>query len=65
MDKKVADLTVKELQLLINHTMRRAFEDISEDILALSNPGYLASIEEARQDFKKGRTQTFDQVFNV
>lgn len=65
MEKKIADLTVNEFQLLIDQSMHKAFEDISEDILALSSPGYLESIEEARQDFKAGRTKTFEEVFNV
>lgn len=65
MEKKIADLTVNEFQSLIDQSMHKAFEDISEDILALSSPGYLESIEEARQDFKAGRTKTFEEVFNV
>lgn len=65
MEKKIADLTVSEFQLLINQTVHKAFEEISEDILALSSPEYLESIEEARQDFKEGKIKTFEEVFNV
>jgi len=65
MQKKIADLTVNEFQLLIDQSIHKAFEEISEDFLALSSPGYLESIEEARQDFKAGRTKTFEEVFNV
>jgi len=65
MEKKIADLTVNEFQLLIDQSMHKAFEEISEDILALSSPEYLESIKEARQDFKEGKTKTFDEVFNV
>lgn len=65
MDKKIADLTINEFQALINQTMHEAFEEISEDILALSSPAYLKSIKESRQDFKKGKIKTFEQVFNV
>jgi hypothetical protein len=65
MEKKITDLTVNEFQLLINQTVHKAFEEISEDILALSSPEYLESIEEARQNFKEGKTKTFEEVFNV
>jgi hypothetical protein len=65
MEKKITDLTVSEFQLLINQTVHKAFEEISEDILALSSPEYLESIEEARQDFKEGKIKTFEEVFNV
>jgi hypothetical protein len=64
MEKKIADLTVSEFQLLINQTVHKVFEEISEDILALSNPGYLESIEEARKDFKEGKTKTFNVLTN-
>ena len=64
MQKKIADLTVNEFQLLIDQSIHKAFEEISEDFLALSSPGYLESIEEARQNFKEGKTKTFEEVFN-
>lgn len=58
MEKKIKDLTTDELELLINKTVHKAFEDISEDILALSSKEYIKSIEEAREDFKKKKTKT-------
>ncbi len=65
MEKKIKDLTTDELELLINKTVHKAFEDISEDILALSSKEYIKSIEEAREDFKKKKTKTFEEVFSV
>ncbi len=65
MEKKIKDLTIDELELLINKTVHKAFEDISEDILALSSEEYIKSIEEAREDFKKKKTKTFEEVFSV
>ena len=65
MEKKISDLTVNEFQLLITQSINKAFEELSEDILALSSQEYLKSIEEAREDFKQGKTKTFEQVFNV
>jgi len=65
MEKKIKDLTTDELELLINKTVHKAFEDISEDILALSSKEYIKSIGEAREDFKKKKTKTFEEVFSV
>jgi hypothetical protein len=55
MKAKIKDLTVDEFQSLINETVKEAMEDFIEDILALSNNSYLQSIEEAREDYKKGK----------
>jgi len=65
MEKKIKDLTTDELELLINKTVHKAFEDISEDILALSSKEHIKSIEQAREDFKKKKTKTFEEVFSV
>jgi len=37
--------------------------DIYEDFLALTSPRFLDSIKEAREDFKKGRVKTIEEVF--
>ncbi len=37
--------------------------DFFEDLLAAAGPEYVRSIREARQDYKKGRTLSHDQVF--
>ncbi len=37
--------------------------DLFEDLLALSNKKYLASIKKAREEYKKGEVFTHDQVF--
>ena len=63
MGPKVKDLTVKELKSLISESVRLSVEDLIEDILALSSKEYLHSIEEARDDFKKGRVKTLDEIF--
>lgn len=65
MEKKINDLTVNEFQLLVNQSVHKAFEDVSEDILALSSQDYLNSIEDARNDFKEGKTKSFADVFDV
>lgn len=63
--KKISDLTVNEFQLLIDQTVHKAFEELSEDILALSSSEYLESIKEARKDFEEGKVKTFEEVFDV
>lgn len=37
--------------------------DFFEDLLALANPKYLKSIKLARDQYKKGKTSSFDEVF--
>ena len=37
--------------------------DLLEDLEALSSPKYLKSIKKARQDYKKGRVFTHEEVF--
>ncbi len=65
MEKKISDLTVNEFQLLINKTVHEAFQELSEDILALSSSEYLESIKEARNKFKEGKVKNFEEVFDV
>jgi hypothetical protein len=63
--KKIMDLTVEELQVVITDTVNIALRDSIEDILALSSNNYLKSIKEAREDYKKGRVKSFEEAFNV
>ncbi len=65
METKVKDLTVGELQNLISDAVKKAMEDLIEDILALSSDEYLRSIEEAREDYRSGRVKSFEEVFDV
>ena len=37
--------------------------DFLEDLLALNNKRYLTSIRQAREDYKKGRVISHEQVF--
>ncbi len=56
MTVKVKDMTVEELQKLIADTVNSVVEDLMEDILGLSSDNYLKSIEEARKNYKDGKT---------
>ena len=52
----VEDLSVEELECLIEATVRRTLEDFLEERKALVSRRYLDSIEEAREDYRAGRT---------
>lgn len=62
-DAKVSELTVSELNNIITKVVKEAMEDMLEDILALSGPEFIASIEAAREDYRKGRVKSFKEVF--
>jgi len=62
---KVKDLTVGELKSLISDAIKESFEDLVEDIVALSSDEYLRSIEEARTDYKKGRIKYLEEISDV
>ncbi|MEW6685177.1 MAG: hypothetical protein AB1393_03100 [Candidatus Edwardsbacteria bacterium] len=38
-------------------------EQFLEDLLAVTSPEFLASIEEARQDYRHGRVKSHQEVF--
>ena len=65
MSETVTDLTVEELRTLIKTTVKEALEEITEDFAALASPGYLASIEEAREDYKEGRHKDLKDLPDV
>jgi hypothetical protein len=62
METKVKDLTIGELRSLISDTVKETMEDLVEDILALSSPKYLRSIEEARRDYKEGKVKSLLRI---
>jgi hypothetical protein len=61
----VKELTTEELQTLIKITVAEAMQEWMEDLQALNNPTYLASIEAARDDYRAGRVKSFEEVFGV
>jgi hypothetical protein len=65
MAAKVKDLTVDELQALISDTIKRAMEDLYEDLAALSSDEYLRSVEEARNDYRSGNVKRLEELFDV
>jgi lipoate-protein ligase A len=59
---KLKDLTVEEFKTLISDTMRESMEDLLEDLAALSSKEYLTSIREAREDYKRGRVKSLEEI---
>jgi len=62
MPEKVSDLTIEQLKTLIADAVRESLEELIEDIIALSSPSYLQSIEQARNNYKEGRVKELDEV---
>ncbi|MCK5833304.1 hypothetical protein KAH81_06495 [bacterium] len=62
---RVAELSVEELKSLIHESVEESIGEFFEDIMALGSSDYLKSIIEAREDYKKGRTKSFEEVFGV
>lgn len=63
--KKIIDLSVEEFRVFISDTVNMAMQDSIEDFIALSSDNYLKSIKEAREDYKKGKVKSYEEVFNV
>ena len=40
-------------------------EDILEDLIAMSSNDYIKSIEEAREDYRKGRVKKLEDISDV
>ena len=63
--RKIIDLSLEEFQVFVSDTVNTAMQDSIEDFLALSSDNYLKSIKEAREDYKKGKVKSYEEVFNV
>lgn len=63
MTKKVSDLTVEELKMIIDTSVKASIEDALEDLSALNSKEYLRSVERARQEYRDGRFHKIDEVF--
>jgi len=63
--EKVKDLSVEELKVIIKKSVEKTIEDYIEDIIALSSPNYIKSIEEARKDYKEGKFKDLEEFLDV
>jgi hypothetical protein len=52
----VKDLSVEELERVIETVVRRTLEDVLEDREALASGTYIDSIREAREEYRAGET---------
>ncbi len=59
------DIFISKAQLItaINKMKKKQRSEFIEDLLAATSPEYLESIREAREDFKKGRVFSHEDVF--
>ena len=53
----------EEIIVAVGKMKKSERDHFLEDLLAAKSPEYLASIKEARTDFKAGRTQTHEELF--
>ena len=47
----------------VKEMKKKERETFLEDLLAATSPEYLASVREARADYKAGRAKTHEEVF--
>ena len=55
-------LSIKDLISAINE-LDEEKEFLIENLLAATSPDYLKSIEEAREDYRRGRVRSHEEVF--
>ena len=56
-------VSLRELISAINGLNEEEKEFLIENLLAATSPDYLRSIEEAREDYRKGQVLSHEQVF--
>jgi len=56
------ELSVEELKGIVAETVREVLEDWLEDLEALLSRSYVASVEEAREDYREGRVKSLEEV---
>lgn len=57
------NLSRQEIIGAIKSMKKKEQTDFLEELLAATSPEYLASIKNARADYKAGRVKTHDEVF--
>lgn len=58
------EIRPEEIIAAVKKMKKSERDDFLEDLLAATSPEYLASIREARADYKTGRTQTHEELFS-
>lgn len=62
MNSKINDLTVDELKELISGVVQEKLDEMLEDIKLPLDDDYVQSIAEAREEYKKGKVTSIDNV---
>ena len=57
------EMNLKELIKAIKAMKKKKRDSFLEDLLAATSPEYLASIREARADYRSGKVKTHAEVF--
>lgn len=62
---KAIRMEVKPEEIIeaVKRMNKRERDAFLEDLIASTSPDYLESIREARDDYKKGRVKTHEEVF--
>jgi hypothetical protein len=56
-------VTLQQIIHAVNKMKKKEREAFLEDLLAATSPAYLASIREAREDYRRGRVLSHEEVF--
>jgi len=57
--------SVRDLAIALRELSDEDREFFIENLLAATSPEYLESIDEARRDYKEGRTVSYEELFKV
>jgi len=64
MDKSIRmDINPQAVIDAVKKMSKEDQEDFLENLLAATSPEYIESIKEAREDYRKGRLYSHDEVF--
>jgi hypothetical protein len=61
----VKDLSVDQLRQVITEAVRQSMEDYLEDRVALQSESFKQSIEEAREDYRKGSVKPLEEFLDA
>jgi hypothetical protein len=57
------EIKPEEIIEAVKKMKKRERDDFLEDLIAATSPEYLASIKQARDDYKAARTHTHEELF--
>lgn len=63
--KKISDLTIDQLKMIIDEVFKENMGDILENMEAVSSLKFIKSVERSRKEYKQKKFKEFKEVFNV